>query len=600
MDTAVTENFTPRPEMLAVLRPWHLEQGDCIEVLRSLPDASVDAVVTDPPYGLEFMGKDWDAPWKHTISSTGYTDGAERLPRPSFTSSRNPICRSCGRRQRTWKGGPEACACAAPEWDQKQGDEMREFQRWCGLWSKELYRVLKPGGHLLAFGGTRTYHRMTCAIEDAGFEIRDSLHWIYGTGFPKSLDVSKAIAKRAGGTQKAREAIEWMKAEREKQGLSRIELETRIFGRSDGNVRNWEDAISLPQPGLWPKIREALGHLSTPFDAAMERGDEVVGIAEGSYGYQKDGERWNEDRIVRAPATDAAKQWAGWGTALKPAHEPVVVARKPLVGTVAENVQAHGTGAINVDACRIATDENLNGGAYSGGVRPTSAMGCTGEAGGKSSMLEAGGERLPPEAFRPPTGRWPANIVLDEEAAAELDAQSNGASRFFYCTKASRREREEGCADLPGRTATETTGRDPESAGVQSPRAGAGRGAGSPRYRCARCGLHLGGGRAATACVDGAQHAPEEVGCGPVVRNHHPTVKPVDLMRWLVRLVTPPGGVVLDPFTGSGTTGVAARNEGFRFIGIEREAAYVEIARRRISAAAIEAAQLSLPEPEEK
>jgi site-specific DNA-methyltransferase (adenine-specific) len=238
------------------------------------------------------MGKDWDAPWKHTISATGYTDGGERLARPSFTSSRNPTCQSCGKRQRTWKNGPEACACASPKWDQKQADEMRGFQIWCEAWSAECLRVLKPGGHLLAFGGTRTYHRMACAIEDAGFEVRDSLHWVYSQGFPKSLDVSKAIDKAAG----------------------------------------------------------ARGHEGKSF-----RVDGGVGTA--SYRATIDPREY----VRPEPITDAAKSWLGWGTALKPAHEPIVVARKPLVGTVAANVLAHGTGALNIDGTRVAGPPSKGG-----------------------------------------------------------------------------------------------------------------------------------------------------------------------------------------------------------------------------------------------
>jgi site-specific DNA-methyltransferase (adenine-specific) len=412
-----------------------------------MPEASVDAVVTDPPYELGFMGKRWDA--------SGIAFSVE-------------------------------------------------------LW-REVLRVLKPGGYLLAFSGTRTYHRMTCAIEDAGFEIRDCIGWHYGSGFPKSLDVSKAIDKAAG-------------AEREVLGLG----VQRAIGGKNGNSANHGNG----------------------------------GIQYG-------------DVTITAPATDAAKAWAGWGTALKPAWEPVVVARKPLEGTVAANVLKYGTGAMNIDASRVPTSDNLNGGAYSGGVRPTSAMGLEGEAGGKSSMLESGGGRLNPEDFVQPAGRWPANVLLshapdcsDENCVegcpcAAMDAQSggDGASRFFnrlpieaddlvpflYTAKASRSEREAGCSELPEQVppAVEAQG-DFGKSGLNSPRAGA--------------------GRTATG-----------------VRNHHPTVKPISVMRHLVRLVTPPGGTVLDPFTGSGSTGCAAVLEGKAFIGCEMQPEYVEIARARIA-----------------
>jgi DNA modification methylase len=368
--------------------------AECVEFMRSMPGASVDAIVTDPPYGLWFMGKEWDD-----------------LP-----------------------PGPE--------------------------WAAECLRVLKPGGHLLAFGGTRTYHRLAVAIEDAGFEIRDTICWLYGSGFPKS--------------------------------------------------HNLKD------------------------------------------------------------------EWQGWGTALKPAHEPVVVARKPFKGTVAANVLEHGVGAVNVDGCRVGradgdnshaghrtatfdTQETVSGGDGSGGWTQNTA------------------------------GRWPANVVLDEDAAGMLDAQTpdlkmqgnkthgkperggtsqvpnvsalpvcgygdkGGASRFFYVAKASSRERNAGLDDLAGK------------------RIGA-KGNGLARA-CSTCGASV---------IDGCA-CPDRTYENPVRKNHHPTVKPIALMRWLVRLVTPPGGTVLDPFAGSGTTGCACVLEGFDFIGVERELEYVEIARARIA-----------------
>jgi DNA modification methylase len=284
--------------------------GDCLDVLRSMPDCSVDSVVTDPPYGLSFMGKRWD-----------YDVPGEDI----------------------WR---------------------------------ECLRVLKPGGHLLAFAGTRTQHRMAVRIEDAAFEIRDMIAWVYGSGFPKS--------------------------------------------------HNLKD------------------------------------------------------------------DWQGWGTALKPALEPITVARKPFPGTVAANVLAHGTGGLNVDGCRVGSGADRTAGGKSGSAA--------------SSVLEDGFHAKRME--RPTEGRWPANLIHD--GSEGVGGLLNGAARFFYCAKASKRDRDEG--------------------------------------------------------------------------NGHPTVKPTDLMRYLCRLVTPPGGTVLDPFAGSGSTGKAAALEGFQFIGIEREAEYVEIARARIAA----------------
>jgi hypothetical protein len=301
--------------------------GNCLEKLAEMADCSIDAIVTDPPYGLSFMGKKWD-----------YDVPGEDI----------------------WR---------------------------------ECLRVLKPGGHLLAFAGARTQHRMAVRIEDAGFEIRDMIAWVYGSGFPKSLDVSKSIAKRAGGPVVAIEAIKFMRLRREELGLSRIEFERRIFGRSDGNVRNWEDGISIPRPGLWTKIKQAMEMTETPYDADMERGDKEIGSEEGSYGYQEDGQRWEKERILRTPETYIAKKWQGWGTALKPALEPITVARKPFKGTVAANVLEHGTGAINVDGCRVGTGDRR-------------MCGTTSKSGETSIVLGARQET------RTELGRWPANLIL--------------------------------------------------------------------------------------------------------------------------------------------------------------------------------------------
>jgi hypothetical protein len=366
-----------------------LHHAPCLDHLRSMPADSVDAVVTDPPYGISFMGKKWD-----------YDVPSEEV----------------------WR---------------------------------ECLRVLKPGGHLLAFAGTRTQHRMAVRIEDAGFEIRDMLAWVYGSGFPKSLDVSKAIDKAAG-------------AERPVVGM-------KVYG--EGAVHHG-GANSGRRGGVMSK--------------SADRGPNQI----------------------TAPATQAAQQWAGYGTALKPALEPITMARKPLIGTVAANVLEHGTGALNIDGCRVpGTGEDLGGGrersdnhkkTHEGWLRPwmddpDACNAYTQRAKAQIAHAEA-------------MGRWPANFIHDgsEEVLGNF-GQETGPSpaRFFYCAKPAKREK--------GAT------------------------------------------------------------------NNHPTVKPLALMRYLCRLVTPPGGVVLDPFMGSGTTGVAAMHEGFQFIGIEREEAYMAEAQRRLA-----------------
>lgn len=453
---------------------WSIMEGDCRVLLPQLSAASVDAVVCDPPYELGFMGKKWD---------------------------------------RT------AVAFQVATWE-------------------AVLRVLKPGAHLVAFGGTRTYHRMVCAIEDAGFEVRDTLQWIFGTGFPKSLDVAKA---------------------------------------------GWREF------GPWPS--------PNPMDYEC--------------------------------AQQLEQEHAGQGTALKPAYEPIVLARKRPSGTVATNVQEHGTGALNVDACRVET-----GAADAQAMQRCNTSG-SGRHHAGGGMGESFHRSRDSEDLDTTAGRWPPNVLLSHAqgcadqcavgcAVAELDVQSDTtgssgtevtgnahahgiygareklgrgqigkgdigtASRFFptfrYEAKAPRAERERGCERLPPRKTVETVQRPADSPGAQSPRSGAGRGAGASRYRCVRCGLHLGGGRAVTGCEEGGSHTPAAYDRGPSVRNHHPTVKPVALMRWLVRLVAPGGARVLDPFAGSGTTGLAVvlEGDGRRFLGIEEDPDYCEIARARL------------------
>lgn len=365
-----------------------IHNGNCLELLRMLPDNSVDSIVTDPPYGLSFMGKKWDY-------------------------------------------------------------DVPSVEIWA-----ECLRVLKPGGHMLAFAGTRTQHRMAVRIEDAGFEIRDMIAWVYGSGFPKSLNISKALDKAAG-------------AERE--------------------VLDERPAYGIGGAGC------------------------LSGHAEGATA-----------KTLGDPVTPAAQQWQGWGTALKPALEPITVARKPITGTVANNVLQYGTGAINIDGCRVG-DEVLPA-----AIHPASLLGTFEGADGNTTP-----ERV---------GRWPANLMHD--GSDEVTGLLNDAARFFYCPKASKSDRNYGCENLPDVTAADMVDREPDSDGMNSPRAGAGRTSGA--------------------------------------KNNHPTVKPIALMRYLCRLVTPPNGVVLDPFTGSGSTGVAATLEGFQFLGAEMDASFHTIATTRV------------------
>ncbi len=378
--------------------------GDCLERMRELPDACVDAIVTDPPYGLSFMGKKWDY-------------------------------------------------------------DVPSVEIWA-----ECLRVLKPGGHLLAFAGTRTQHRMAVRIEDAGFEIRDMLAWVYGSGFPKSLDVSKAIDKAAG-------------AEPVKTGEFK-----RASIQRNGDGETWQAGAFASHPEETKQVE------------------------------------------ITVPATEAAQQWQGWGTALKPALEPITVARKPLIGTVAENVLAHGTGAINVDGCRVGTD-----GGTAKGSKPQ----------GDGNGIYGAGLHGVCEITRLDAGRWPANLIHDgSQMVLDLfpETKSGNLSPHHKLKASNNRSMSGGNQERQPRT---EFGGDTGSA--------------ARFFYCAKT-------------------AKKDRGEG----NAHPTVKPTDLMRYLCRLVTQPNGVVLDPFMGSGSTGKAAKREDFGFIGIERDEAYFEIAKKRI------------------
>jgi DNA modification methylase len=459
-----------------------LRLGDCLDVLRTLPDNSVDSIVTDPPYGLSFMGKRWDY-------------------------------------------------------------DVPSVEVWA-----ECLRVLKPGGHLLAFAGTRTQHRMAVRIEDAGFEIRDMIAWVYGSGFPKSLDVSKAIdATDASGAQMERRYrfTAWVRS----TGLTARQID-EVTGTNMGG----HYVTDASQPAIMTREHlDAVRHLIGAVPDWVERECEIRTVESenmkrreilqlrtmtqggGSSLQIRMGEAREVAANITAPATDAARQWQGWGTALKPALEPITVARKPLIGTVAANVLAWGTGAINVDGGRVGTEKRVPASCRQGR-----------DSGSMSGHM--GADSLDNSGMNPNIGRFPANLIhdgSDEVVGLFPEDNSGSAARFFYCAKASKADRDEGCGALPMRTAGEMTDRDEGTDGLNSPRAGAGRGEGA--------------------------------------RNFHPTVKPTDLMRYLCRLVTQPGGVVLDPFMGSGSTGKGAMAEGFRFIGIERDPDYFKIAEARVA-----------------
>lgn len=465
-----------------------LYHGDARAILPTLAAASVDAVVTDPPYELAFMGRGWDR--------SGIANDVD-------------------------------------------------------LW-RAVLRVLKPGGHLLAFGGTRTAHRMVCAIEDAGFEIRDTVVWLYGQGFPKSLDVGKALDKAAGAT-------------RERIG-TKVELGIR---HNPGRENITSPAWARP----WRDDPEADGH-------------------------------W-----VTAPATDLARQWDGWGTALKPAHEPIVLARAPLSEpTVAANVSKWGTGALNIDGGRLATVEigkpRSVDTLYS---TPVYGQGRHGGSNGTGATSSA--------------GRWPPNVCLTHTLWCEpvgtrrvrgIVGGSRGASTRIYgggngLTEAQPDVRQMGYAAPDG---TETVEAWACAAGCPvflldqqaGERAGGYRRNPSQTDDADRTTYQRGwtgfrgergyadtGGASRFMYVAKASAAERSRGLPDGERNGHPTVKPLALMRWLLTLVVPPGGVVLDPFAGSGSTLVAAAELGIEAIGIEQDAGYCATAQARLGAAEVPA-----------
>ena len=494
--------------------PATLFHGDCIEVMRGLPDASVDAVVTDPPYDLTSGKKggtgaasvNLDSPYGHSRIGTGNGSG--------------------GFMGKAWDSTGIAFDPAT----------------W-----REALRVLKPGGHLLAFGGSRTWHRLASAVEDAGFEIRDSIAWLYGSGFPKSLDVSKAIDKRPG-VMRHGEFARHLAEKREAAGLARADVSEAVVGTRTGACWNWEHH-QFPAAKWWPALRDLLDlddETWGPVIAEAER--QKIGSGTSGRTYGMGGLRGVETSSVTydvtSHATPDAERWQGWGTALKPAFEPIVVGRKPLAGTVASNVLAHGTGALNIDAARVpisdhdrAVIDNMGGFGKAAGFTPNAIYGAFGAVDSKAHAA----------------GRWPTNVVLDDSQAAELDRQSGERG---------------GNSTGPGGVARRAynANRSVDNVPDSSTPFDYGDTVGASRFF-------------PTFRYEAKAPSSERPKAGGV---QHPTVKPLDLMRWLVRLVTPPGGVVLEPFAGSGTTLEAALAEGFSVIGIEREADYLPLIMSRL------------------
>lgn len=466
--------------------------GDSLHFLRDQPDNRYDSIVTDPPYALVSITKRFGA------------NGAAPVKVP--------------------EGGSGAYARAAAgfmgkKWDTGETAFAIEFWEQC-------LRVLKPGGHVVAFSGTRTYHRLACAIEDAGFEIRDMLQWLYGSGFPKSHNVGKGL-DRHGGAPVAWFGP-WLRAWREENNIKQSDVAALFPSRTGGKtgcVANWELGLNMPTPDQFNLMCKIFG---LPFENLAEAEREVVGQINGTRLAVAPGQ--GEDRSaltldVTAPASAPAQIWDGWGTALKPACEPICFGRKPLIGTVAANVLQYGTGAINIDGCRVGTDGGTTRGSNGS------------NAGRERNILHSGNfgvEKLD-------AGRWPANIIHDGS--------------------------DEVLATFPDRDAG---GDVPKRSGKSEAIYGEFVGGGSYESRNDN-------GSAARFFYTAKADSDDRLG------SKHPTVKPVDLMQWLVRLVTPKGGLVLDPFAGTGTTAEACYREGMRCMLIERETEYQADIRRRMA-----------------
>jgi len=485
--------------------------GDCLEEMRTMEDNSVDSIVTDPPYGLSFMGKKWDY-------------------------------------------------------------DVPSVEIW-----KECLRVLKPGGYLLSFAGTRTQHRMCCNIEDAGFEIRDMIAWVYGSGFPKSHNIGKAVDKLSERAENHK-IMDFVLEEAERQGKTKSDLSS-LFLSKNGKPTGWLwNKASHNQTLTNEQFRVLKEYLNLPFESLFEMEKKVIGRGKAGLTKGTIANFAGETEFdITEPTTESAKKYEGWGTALKPALEPITVARKPFKGTVANNVLKWGTGGINIDGCRVEFQSVEDKAESTGKNKHAEYKNSIVRNSAKNGIYHA--DNRPPENYEP-QGRFPSNfchdgsdevvglfpIVGSKSLPVRKTADSGGtgnvytttndnignvvgyadkgsAARFFYCAKASKSERNAGCEGLEEKQKIFNGQSDKSSKDLKDV---------------------------------------EKRFTTQPSANNHPTVKPLKLMQYLVRLVTPKGGTVLDPFMGSGSTGIACKKEGFDFIGIELDEDYCNIAKARI------------------
>ena len=466
--------------------------GDCLDKLKELEDNSIDSIVTDPPYELGFMGKSWD--------NTGIANNVD-------------------------------------------------------MW-KECLRVLKPGGHLLAFSGTRTYHRMASAIEDAGFEVRDMIEWVYGSGFPKSLNIGKAVDK----LQRGNRVVDLINSLLE-EGYTLKELgEKAGIPSLESSYRDWTIGGHIPEERSWERMLNGLGFSEKDGLNIIEK--RIVKLGGGNAYTFREG----KNRDWEMKITKGTSEWEGWGTALKPSHEPICMARKPLSEkTVAENSLKWGTGGINIDESRVGTEEitvNRHSGYNSNSLVESTKGKWKGEQEKVNGRFpanlihdnseevrecfpETGSPRKARTAVKGGCGGTLGNFGGSSPDAVGTWPEDNGgnASRFFksiiYQAKASKSERNKGCEELEEKD----TKRYGDFKGTE-------------------------------------EHAPK---LNINNTNNHPTVKPIALMEYLIKMVTKPGGIVLDPFAGSGSTLVAAKQNGFQYIGIEMTEEYIPIINARLN-----------------
>ena len=499
-----------------------IRHGDCLEVLRSLPDNSVDSVVTDPPYGLSNTKPTQVA----DVLAAWVTGDTEAVPAK--------------------KGG-----FMGKDWD--------SFVPPPAVWA-ECLRVLKPGGHMAVFSGARTQDLMGLSIRLAGFEIRDTLGWIYGSGFPKSMDVPKAIDRSNGENRNRQyEFTEWMRS----TGITSREIDEATGTNMGGHYLTAASQPAIATADLFDKLRHLLPEVPERIErlvaerTGIEWTDyvkrEVVGAGfridrkNGAVPYGSGTETGHY--YITAPATSEAQRWDGWGTALKPAIEPIILARKPLVGTVAQNVLAHGVGGLNIDACRVQTDEAI-----------ACHRGTNGAAGNTYGNRD---EYIPGSANSENThtkGRFPANVLLDEHAAKEMDQQSGVSVSRAGGMSGDRKS---------GHIANEGGARGLAERGGHDDSGGASRFFPVFKYQAKAPKKE----RPVIVREDGT-------------KVQHPTVKPVALMEWLVTLITPEGGTTLDPFAGTGTTLQAARDKGFAAIGVEQDEDYIQLIEQRLGGVA--------------